>query len=104
MIHPDDENVPPPLTLENLKALIKSSFEDRAVIFRPHARYRSKERKISHKDVQHICAHGCFRIPPRYENHNWKYELTGEDLDEVETIVVVAVDNTTSIVTVVTCY
>lgn len=104
MIRSDSAEARAPLTLEILKELIKVSFESRSVIFKPHARYQTKERKISFQDVKHVCMNARFKQAPRYENENWKYELTGEDLDEEETTIVIAVDNDERVVTIITCY
>jgi hypothetical protein len=106
LIRSDSAEARAPLTLEILKALIKVSFESRSVIFKPHARYQTKERKISFQDVKHVCVNARFERAPRYENEkqNWIYELTGKDLDEVETTIVIAVDNDERVVTIITCY
>ena len=108
MIHSEDKkNAPPsPLTIEELKLLIQTSLQSRSIIFRTHARLQGKERRISFEDFKYVSVNGRFEEPPCYNKsmQNWKYYLTGEDLDDVTTTFVIAVSNDQKCVTVITCF
>ena len=97
---------PPPLIIEDLKLLIQISLQNRSIIFRTHARLQGKERRISFEDFKYVSVNGRFEEPPSYNEarKNWKYELTGENLDDVTTTFVIAVSNDQKFVTVITCF
>lgn len=104
MIRADE--ILPALTIEQFKTLFVACLKTRSVIFEGHGKGQSKSRKISFQDVVHVCKNGIFKKPPLYvkERQNWKYELIGDDLDEVETTVVVAVQNEGKFMLIVTCF
>lgn len=105
MIH---SNAPDPsLSLEELRQVLNSALLRGTFIFsRVHAPVRAKDRNITFDDVVQICLTGSFKCEPRYisDRQNWKYEVSGKDLDDAATTVVIAVDDEKYLVTVVTFF
>ena len=103
MIHLDAPE--PSLTIQELRQVINSALLRNTLTFsRKHAKHRSAERNITYEDAVHVCQTGIFKRDPRYENQNWKYEVTGKDLDREAITVVFAVDDHKYWVTIVTFF
>lgn len=99
-----DPDPPQALSLDDLRGVIELALRNRTFLLKGHGHARSKQRQISVLDIQHVCQIGQYRKAPRWENGNWKYELSGLDLDGTETTVVLAVESFSCRVTVVTVF
>lgn len=68
-----------------------------------HARDRMIERKVNDDDILHVLRTGSVGVPEWSEKHwNWRYPVSGLDLDAVPLVVVIALEPQHCRITVIT--
>ena len=87
---------------ETIQRLLKSDPDP--ISFPRHARQRAAARRFDRRDVQHVLRTGTVGGKPEWDSRfeNWKYRVTGTDLDGQELTLIVALDLAWSRITVVT--
>ena len=74
-----------------------------AISFVRHARERAHTRNFDERDVEHVLENGIVDEPVRDERYgNWKYRVSGTDVDGEDLTVIVALDPAWERITIVT--
>ena len=75
-----------------------------AISFPLHARQRAAARRFDRRDVQSVLRTGTVGSNPEWDSRfeNWKYRVTGTDLDGHELTLIIALDLAWSRITVIT--
>lgn len=80
------------LSEEKALSLIKKITEEGETVFTPHVKKRIRERGYSDQDIIHVLENG--RIDScEFDDirRNWKYKVSGTDIDGDEGIVITAI-------------
>lgn len=80
------------LSEEKALSLIKKIIEEGETVFTPHVRKRIRERGYSDQDVIHVLENGKIENSEFDDvRKNWKYKVSGTDIDGDEGIVITAI-------------
>ena len=99
-------SAPPPLTPAEAREFIQHRTEEAgsgAIGITQHARERARERNIGRRDLEHVLKNGTVDEPVWDERYgNWKYRVSGTDVDGEDLTVIVALDPALERITIVT--
>ena len=77
-----------------------------AISFSRHVYRRAAQRQLDRRDVQRVLTTGTVGSSPEWDDRfqNWKYRVTGTDLDGEELTLIIALDPPWGRITIITGY
>lgn len=94
---------PSPLTPAEAREAVHRLLQLDAMSFTRHAGERSDERNFDRRDVEHVLKTGRFGQPSWDERYrNWKYPVSGTDLDGENLTVIAAIEPAWARLTIIT--
>ena len=75
-----------------------------SIVWTDHARRRARERQFTAQDVLQVLRHGSVGPSPEWDGQyqSWKYRIAGRDLDHVPLTLVLAIDESTQAIVLIT--
>ena len=95
---------PSPLTPAEAREAVHRLLQLDAMSFAGHARERCRERNFDRRDVENVLKTGRFGHQPSWDERygNWKYRVSGTDLDGESLTVIVAIEPEWARLTIIT--